>query len=262
MQGKDVNGDIERLRAGQRQGLLPWSRERMTAVLNMEAEAAAKSGDAAKANWLLQRSLSLNSHQNDALRLRERIIGEREVWPTRSTVYDLFNGEIDRRFNSVPMPAPTQPYMNPFYSVPVPRERVPVGGSQSSAEPLAPGNLMDEAITAPAAEPSEPAPSPGGSAAAIRPGLGSLAPAASAASAVAAGPAPAPPAVLSGAPAPAGATNAGVPPAPAGTAQAAVIKTRVWPWMKVFAPPAPVPPAQSTPADTVAEAPPPAEQPK
>jgi type IV pilus assembly protein PilQ len=126
MQGIDVQNDIERIRAGQRQGLLFWSRERMTSSLNVEAEAAARDGDSKKALWLLQRSLSLNPRQPEALRLRERITGEREVWPDNAIMDGFISGEVQRRINAIP-PATDSRHLRPEGSITIPREKVEPG---------------------------------------------------------------------------------------------------------------------------------------
>lgn len=116
--------DIERVRAGSRQGLLPWSRERMTARLNVEAERHARDGDYDRALWLIRRSLSLNPVQPDALRLRERITSEREVWPSRSYLRYSMQDEIEKRLRKVqPAPEP-QKHRKPWGSTNMPREQI------------------------------------------------------------------------------------------------------------------------------------------
>ena len=65
-----AGADIERLRAGNRQGLLPWSQDRMTSALNVEAERLAREGKFDEALHKIQRSLSLKSNQPEAFRLR------------------------------------------------------------------------------------------------------------------------------------------------------------------------------------------------
>ncbi len=85
----DAEGLSERIRAGSRSGLLPWSRESMTAKLNVEANDLARAGDPEKALWKLRRSLELNPNQPDAIRLREDLLSKHDVWPTRSLLDQL-----------------------------------------------------------------------------------------------------------------------------------------------------------------------------
>src|SRR6185369_10901851 len=55
--------DLERTRAGMRQGLLPWSREKMTDQANVEAEQLARDGKFGEALQKIKGSLSLNPNQ-------------------------------------------------------------------------------------------------------------------------------------------------------------------------------------------------------
>ncbi len=75
---------IERVRTGSRRGLLPFSRERQTSMLNVQAERYAREGDWDRASWALRRSLELNPNQEAAYDLRERLFGAEERWPSRS----------------------------------------------------------------------------------------------------------------------------------------------------------------------------------
>ncbi|MBX3386659.1 MAG: hypothetical protein KF768_08825 [Phycisphaeraceae bacterium] len=125
-----ANADIDRVRAGARQGLLPWSREKMTAQLNVEAERLAREGKHDKALWTIQRSLSLNPHQPAVYRLRERITGEREHWPDESRLNNIFRDDTDRR-------------LEPIQTLPEPpRHRVPWGSQDQGRDPVdRPGEL-------------------------------------------------------------------------------------------------------------------------
>ncbi|MGE4198800.1 MAG: hypothetical protein AB7G11_16960, partial [Phycisphaerales bacterium] len=97
--------DSERLRAGARQGLLPWSQERMTSALNVEAERYAREGNFCQAAACIQRSLALNPMQADALRLRDRITGQSEHWTNRSLLDHQFREEVAKRSESIQTPA-------------------------------------------------------------------------------------------------------------------------------------------------------------
>lgn len=151
-QGKAGDETIDRVRSGSRQGLLPWTRDRMTAQLNVEAEHAARGGDTQTALWKLQRSLQLNPNQPEALRLRERLTGEREVWPSRSLFHDIVDKEVSSRLNALPQGVSgSQPHLTPWGSVDLPREKVG-GKSGASASPVpAPTPAPDGAPPAAAA---------------------------------------------------------------------------------------------------------------
>lgn len=104
-QGEQEKNWIERVRAGSRQQLLPFSRERMTATLNVDAERAAQQGDYARAENLLERSLSLNPNQPTAIALRERVTGQKEIWPSGQRLNGVVSNEVDRAFTTLPVPA-------------------------------------------------------------------------------------------------------------------------------------------------------------
>ncbi len=85
---------IERVRVGARKGLLPWSREKLTAMYNLEAERLFREGEYVRALHKVQRSLSLNPNQANAIQLRERLIGEQSRNPHRSILQEIIDGEI------------------------------------------------------------------------------------------------------------------------------------------------------------------------
>lgn len=126
---------INRVRAGVRQGLLPWSREKLTSSLNLEAEKLARDGKPQEAMWKLNRSLTLNPRQTMAQELRERLTNERENWPGNSTLDNILGGEVTERLKSI-RPAPV---MNPTPEgqFNVPRETI--DPSIKMPAPVAPG---------------------------------------------------------------------------------------------------------------------------
>lgn len=129
-----VSDDIERLHAGSRQALLPWSREKMSEALNLEAERYARDGQYEKALWNIQRSLSISPIQPEALRLRERLTNEREIWPDACLLNNAMDTEIQKRIDGIPVPPgdQKQPHFNPDRSFDVPRETIE-GGAHSDA---------------------------------------------------------------------------------------------------------------------------------
>jgi type IV pilus secretin PilQ/predicted competence protein len=92
-QGERSLAFAERVRTGTRQGLLPWSRDRQTAQLNMEAGRLAEKGETDQATWALRRSLELNPDQPGAIQQLEVLTGKREWWPSRSVLERVINGE-------------------------------------------------------------------------------------------------------------------------------------------------------------------------
>lgn len=96
---------VRRARTGAREGLLPWSREKLTSTYNVEAEKAFKEGDYKRAHWKLRQSLSLNPLQPDAMALRERLLGENRPNPARSRLHQIVTGELQRMLESEPDPS-------------------------------------------------------------------------------------------------------------------------------------------------------------
>ncbi len=91
--GKRGSEMIDKVRTGSREQLLPFSRERRSTELLVEAERLAKVGDTQKAIWKLEQSLTMNPIQPDALRLKERLTGEKTTWPHRSMLEDIMRRE-------------------------------------------------------------------------------------------------------------------------------------------------------------------------
>ncbi len=104
-QGKDY---VERVRVGTREGLLPWSRERMTGKKLIDAKKAADAGDTQEALWKVQQSLALNPMQPDAIAMRDKLGGQKKVWPNRSMLDDILNKEMDARSAEVTTETPAE----------------------------------------------------------------------------------------------------------------------------------------------------------
>jgi len=119
-QGERALADVERVRAGTRNGLLPFSRERMTAQLNLEAERHVIEGEPRKALWKLSRSLELNPHQPEAIRLKEALLAEREIWPGRSILGDVYDDDLDAMIEAIE-PVSLVPHPHGKHLVAVPK---------------------------------------------------------------------------------------------------------------------------------------------
>ncbi len=94
--GENAAADAARVLVGTREGLLPWARERQTSVLNVDAQRLAREGDLNKALWTVRRSLEMHPAQADAVRIREQIISDPTLSPTRSMMERSMNHRILR----------------------------------------------------------------------------------------------------------------------------------------------------------------------
>ncbi len=84
---------IDKVRTGSREGLLPWSREKMTSKENVEAEKLLAEGKTDAALLKIQQSLRKNPMQSDAIKIREQITGQPGNWPSRSMLEDILSNE-------------------------------------------------------------------------------------------------------------------------------------------------------------------------
>lgn len=100
-QGKRGQAMVERVRTGAREGLLPWSRDKMTGMMLVEADRLAAEGNTAGALWKIERALRLNPVQPDAVGMRERLTGKADVWPGRSMLEDVIHQETQKRLKHV-----------------------------------------------------------------------------------------------------------------------------------------------------------------
>ncbi|MCU0689241.1 MAG: hypothetical protein MUE97_05835 [Phycisphaerales bacterium] len=121
-QGEQATAMGERLRAGARQSLLPFSRDRMTSQLNVEAETHARAGEFDKALWKINRSLSINPQQESAYRLRDRILGQRENWPSNSMLDGVVGDKVRDRMRQVTPPAEAPKYNRPWNHADLPMQ--------------------------------------------------------------------------------------------------------------------------------------------
>lgn len=132
-QGDRAKAVEDDLRTGAKNSLLVWSREKRTSQFNMQAEQKAREGDFNMAIWLINQSLKLNPQNEDALRLRERILGQREVWPTNSKLQGLFNNGRQDELQKINPPVPAPAYESPMFQGGIPMKKVGPGGVQSNS---------------------------------------------------------------------------------------------------------------------------------
>ncbi|MFO0860626.1 MAG: secretin N-terminal domain-containing protein [Phycisphaerales bacterium] len=128
--GDKTHDMIARVRAGTREGLLPFSREKMTSQMLVDARKLAAEGHTDQALWKINLALSINPSQQEAIELKEKLTGKQEIWPDRSMLDELFDSERrkTRPTNPAPQVAPA-----------------------SSAVPAAPGQPV---VAKPAGEPA------------------------------------------------------------------------------------------------------------
>lgn len=100
------------VRVGSREGLLPWSRERQSSRLNVEAERLAAEGEVDRALWSLRRSIELHPMQPDAVRLREKLVSSPTLWPKNSMLERIVEAGAEEAMFVLPehvIPEPTAP---------------------------------------------------------------------------------------------------------------------------------------------------------
>ena len=110
---------IDNVRTGSRQGLLPFSRTKMTETLNVEGQTLAPDGKFDQALWTIRRSLSLNPFQPEVYQLREAITNKRESWPNPSLLDEVINSEVGLSAGVKPDPNPTE-HLKPWGSSEIP----------------------------------------------------------------------------------------------------------------------------------------------
>ena len=97
MQGEKGMSYVKNVRAGAREGLLIWSRERQSSQLLVEAERFAAQGDNEQALEKVKRSLALNPSQPEAIELRSRLMNKSPMWPSRNLLDEIIGDEAARR---------------------------------------------------------------------------------------------------------------------------------------------------------------------
>lgn len=90
-----VSNDIEATRSGQRKGLLPWSRTKLTSKYMTDAIAYEKAGNTEKALWSIDKALYLDPTMADAITLKAKITGEKTYFYDRSILKNAVDSTID-----------------------------------------------------------------------------------------------------------------------------------------------------------------------
>jgi hypothetical protein len=92
--GQDSLEIMDSIRVGARSGLLPWSREQVTANYNRDALQAYREGDLDLALFYADNSLRHNAHQPELRQLRATLTGEADVYWERSLTRRILEGEL------------------------------------------------------------------------------------------------------------------------------------------------------------------------
>lgn len=98
---------VKHVRSGARDQLLPWSREKQSAQLLIDAQRLAREGNYKEALYTVRRSLALNPAQADAIALRERLVNNKTEWPHRSMLQEIVHGETETLMNQLPSDVPS-----------------------------------------------------------------------------------------------------------------------------------------------------------
>lgn len=98
--GEEMLALAEMVRIGARSGLLPFSREKMTANYAQSALDAANEGDVELALYHINNALRLNSNQPELLALRQKLTGTDEKYFERSLFERMLDRELTGQRNS------------------------------------------------------------------------------------------------------------------------------------------------------------------
>ena len=92
--GQDSIEIMDAVRVGARSGLLPWSREQITANYNRDALEAARDGDLDLALFYAENSLRHNAHQPELRQLRATLTGEADQYWERHVSRRIMDREL------------------------------------------------------------------------------------------------------------------------------------------------------------------------
>lgn len=130
--GQAAADGIEMIRLGVREGLLPWSRTKMTAAHLRDALEAVEAGDDAKALWKVDLALGMQPNQPEAIRLKEKLTGRRVYHPRLSVLNQAVDLLVERTTERRRPPRPVEPDPGPTR----PDEHVPAPTRPAPGSPL------------------------------------------------------------------------------------------------------------------------------
>jgi type IV pilus assembly protein PilQ len=109
--GAETAEGIEGVRVGAREGLLPWSRTKLTASHLRDALSHINAGNNEQALWEVDMALSINPLSHEARRLKNKLAGEGAYWPNASlldhAVDKLVKDRTGKNPQSFNAPAPS-----------------------------------------------------------------------------------------------------------------------------------------------------------
>ncbi len=99
--GNEANEHVDRARIGIREGLLPWSREKLVLQHNLEAREYLRKGDSDMALWHVRQSLSLSPNQPRVLQLQEQLLSGKTPWFENSVFESIFDFVPDSNMEGI-----------------------------------------------------------------------------------------------------------------------------------------------------------------
>ncbi|MCX5661748.1 MAG: hypothetical protein NTW19_18875 [Planctomycetota bacterium] len=163
--GERAKDSAEQARLGARQGLLPWSRTKLTSGHVNSAIKARDAGNKEKAIWEAKRAVSLDPTYVEARRLLEELTGQREYVADRSLLQDAVDHQIKLQLDdkpAVPVPAAkpgkasAAPAPTPApAAAPAPAPAAKPGPSAQATPAVAPVNETEEITVVPVGKPSQ-----------------------------------------------------------------------------------------------------------
>ncbi len=116
--GEEATAYGEAIQIGAREGLLPFSRDKVTANHNQRAVDAQSRGDIDLALWHIKASLHLNPNQPEAVRFRQDLVGSKDRPHERSGMERAFRSRmapsLQSQANATTFPLPMTMPQNPF----------------------------------------------------------------------------------------------------------------------------------------------------
>lgn len=133
--GQRADENVQSVIVGAREGLLPFSRQRMVGQLLVDADRLASEGNTEKALHQVQRALALHPQNQDAVLLRDRLTGERAGKRNRGR--GLFDDILRTETNKA---------VDALNGTPAPQNNAPAHPAQ--AEPVASNRTQSPSPTA------------------------------------------------------------------------------------------------------------------